>query len=544
MMDRSLSHSLLKQSFSQVKTERQERMVADLHKAMTERATAEFTRQKFQYSEPRLGNPKPADYFIEKARKSSEERHQKRLEASRSSLKLRPSASNFSLGVRSKSVARAFEQSKSSNDISSETVHKYTSDESINKCFPRWLLKDSEFVSRVKEMGYSSQMKIAEACRKPTKFRTNIEKEGLLSYISEIEYFRAMPAGVIKKACDKMMTVEFKLGEYLIKQGEEGDCMYVLLSGSVAVTLFGVKIVEIFENNVIGETALQSQSRRTATVIASSNAVCLKLRKSDYESVLFILKKEERNALTRELMTYPTFSDWSREKVHLLTNYLISKIYKRDQVIYEQGQRSNVFYVLKTGKVLLQTYVKVQMGNKWPIGSRLWEEVRLEKTVTIDIREVHPGETFGGHEIVDGSERTTRAFAKENSTVLSINETDLASQFLRSDIEQLLQLSKFVLPTSDELQAMAKAKLSKLKDHKKAIADSIAADFNYSERTNADSLRLSMMRKWIGGFNRKSKLENHNLMQDIVDVSKSVKYITKRREVKKKALRPSALVVL
>lgn len=117
----------------------------------------------------------------------------------------------------------------------------------------------------------------------------------------------------------------------MIKQGDEGDCMYVLLSGSVSINIFNIKIVEIKPNNVIGETALRSKSRRTASVIALSPVVCLKLRKSDYESVLFTIQKEERAELSRLLMSYPSFSTWSREKVHLLSSYLTVSQYSQDQ---------------------------------------------------------------------------------------------------------------------------------------------------------------------------------------------------------------------
>lgn len=210
-------------------------------------------------------------------------------------------------------------------------------------------------------------------------------------------------------------------------------------------------------------------------------------------------------------------------------------------MIYEQGQDSNALYIVRTGKVKLQAYVKLQMGNKWPIGGRLWEEVKLDKTVAVDVKEVLPSETFGGHELSEDTQRTTRACAKLPTTVLVVSRSNLYTHFLKSDVEALLGLSKVVLQSSEEMQLEAKAKLSRLKDHvnsrqKKAIADSIVADFNYTGRTSADSLRSGMMRKWIGGFNQKSKQENLVLLHDIVDVSKSIKYVTKRRSLKKNSV--------
>jgi CRP-like cAMP-binding protein len=393
-------------------------------------------------------------------------------------------------------------------------------------------------------------MKAAEACRKTSKHRTAFEKESLYAYISNLEFFKAMPPSVIHKACDQMTTEEFEMGEEsncyaVISQGDEGDCMYILLSGSASISIFKIKVVVLVADSVVGETALQSQARRSSTVVADTKLVALKLRKSDYEGVLYALKKEERYQLTFLLKTYPSFAEWNHEKVHLLANYVRCKTYQQGQgsrypAIYEQGQPSYALHILKQGRLKLQTYVKIQTGNKWPVGSRLWEEVRVDKTVAIDFKEVLPGETFGGLEIIDSTPRTTRACAQEDSVVLSVNQTDLVAHFLKSDVDQLLAQSKFILPVTEALQAQGMTKLRKLKDHvsarqQKAIEDSITADFNYSNRTGAEDLRSALVRKWIGGYKRKSKQKNLKAMQDIINVSKSVKFLTQKGPSKRQA---------
>jgi signal-transduction protein with cAMP-binding, CBS, and nucleotidyltransferase domain len=250
--------------------------------------------------------------------------------------------------------------------------------------------------------------------------------------------------------------------------------MFVLLSGAVAIDVFGVKVAIVQENNVVGETALQSKAPRSASVVAVTDVVVLKLRRTDYESVLYQCKKEERYDLTRRLMKYPCFAEWEREKVLLLTNFLTSKTYGRDQgqlytVIYEQGQPSTALYVLTTGKVKLQADVKIQTGNKWPVGSKLWEEVKVDRTVAIDVRDVCIGDTFGGHELMEGTERITRACTVEEAVVLCVNDSDLTGNFLKSEIKQLLGLSKFPLPQPDDLLGKAKSKLQKLKAHVSAM---------------------------------------------------------------------------
>lgn len=322
-----------------------------------------------------------------------------------------------------------------------------------------------------------------------------------------------------------------------MKQGEAAECMYVLLIGKVSVFINRVKVVELTENNVLGEMALKTNAARSATVRAEVDSIFLKLERKAYEAVLSQLKSDEIFELTRVLVSYPCFASWSRDKVHLFTTIATSKIYNKGQgkykaVIYEQGQESNALYIVRSGKVKLQAYVTVNMGNRWPTGKKMWENVKLNKTITIDVRVTGPGETFGGHEIVDSCPRITRAYVKTDAVIISINRAQLAIHFLKNEIQELLDLSRFMLPTQDQLYESARLKLRKVKDHvtcmqAKRIEDSIAADFHYSERTTVEDLRSRLMRRWIGSFNTKLKKANGKIRKDIISISKSSKYLTR-----------------
>jgi CRP-like cAMP-binding protein len=62
--------------------------------------------------------------------------------------------------------------------------------------------------------------------------------------------------------------VSLAAGEALFRAGDPGDCMYVLLEGSLNV-LLGDKVVEHSQRGaILGEMALVDQSPRGATVMA------------------------------------------------------------------------------------------------------------------------------------------------------------------------------------------------------------------------------------------------------------------------------------
>ncbi len=64
-------------------------------------------------------------------------------------------------------------------------------------------------------------------------------------------------------------TIEIATGETLFKQGESGDCFYVLLEGAMDVIISGETVEHSKRGAILGEMALIDDSPRGATVIAT-----------------------------------------------------------------------------------------------------------------------------------------------------------------------------------------------------------------------------------------------------------------------------------
>ncbi len=84
--------------------------------------------------------------------------------------------------------------------------------------------------------------------------------------------------------------VQIMPGEEFIREGEEGEDAFVLLSGRAEVTLEGgehhVKLGEVAENQIVGMIALLSHGRRTATVRALEPMECLRLPKDVFHQMV------------------------------------------------------------------------------------------------------------------------------------------------------------------------------------------------------------------------------------------------------------------
>ncbi len=65
-------------------------------------------------------------------------------------------------------------------------------------------------------------------------------------------------------------TTNLAVGEFLFKEGDPGDCMFVLLEGAVDVKVGDERVEQSVRGALLGEMALIDHSPRGATVIASA----------------------------------------------------------------------------------------------------------------------------------------------------------------------------------------------------------------------------------------------------------------------------------
>jgi CRP-like cAMP-binding protein len=83
----------------------------------------------------------------------------------------------------------------------------------------------------------------------------------------------------------------FKTGDYLMKQGESGIGLFIILSGRVRIEKSDAsgKRVEIAENgpgDIMGEMTVFDGAPRSASVVALSDTVCLVLASWEFNSFL------------------------------------------------------------------------------------------------------------------------------------------------------------------------------------------------------------------------------------------------------------------
>ena len=85
---------------------------------------------------------------------------------------------------------------------------------------------------------------------------------------------------------DSEDLVTFAAGENIIEEGQEGDCLYVLIEGEALITLKGRELGRIHPGEIIGEMALIKSEKRSATVTAATDCQLALINQASFSSLL------------------------------------------------------------------------------------------------------------------------------------------------------------------------------------------------------------------------------------------------------------------
>ena len=104
--------------------------------------------------------------------------------------------------------------------------------------------------------------------------------------------FHRIPPANIQAIFLRMQRVPYRAGDVVIRQGDEGDYFYAIVSGKCVVTREtplnkdGIKLAELGVGDTFGEEALIAEAKRNATVTMLTDGVLMRLNKQDFRELL------------------------------------------------------------------------------------------------------------------------------------------------------------------------------------------------------------------------------------------------------------------
>jgi MFS family permease len=94
-----------------------------------------------------------------------------------------------------------------------------------------------------------------------------------LELLRSVSLFSLLPERALDRLARALVQIDVEGGDVIIRQGDEGDRVYIIQSGSIEVTKDGRHIATLERGEFVGEIALLRDVARTATVTALESSV-------------------------------------------------------------------------------------------------------------------------------------------------------------------------------------------------------------------------------------------------------------------------------
>ena len=168
--------------------------------------------------------------------------------------------------------------------------------------------------------------------------------------------FNSLDKNDIDIVINAMEEKKFKIDEKVITQGEVGDCLYIVETGSLSC----FKILENGENKFLcnygpgdafGELALLYNCPRAASIVCSSNECILwALDRETFNHIVKTSAQNKREKYEKFLKKVDILSTIDSYELGKICDSLKSGVYKKGDYIIKEGEMGDVFYILEEGK--------------------------------------------------------------------------------------------------------------------------------------------------------------------------------------------------
>lgn len=183
-------------------------------------------------------------------------------------------------------------------------------------------------------------------------------KQKIRDRLSKAFMFGALEEKEREIVINAMEERTFKAGDNVIKQGDDGDVLYVVESGTLDCTkLFPGKSEPTYlktyqPGEIFGELSLLYNCPRAANIIAKQDSLLYTLDRECFNHIVkdaAIKKRERYMDFLQKVNLLETLDDYERSKI---CDCLQSQKYAPEQYIIREGENGNRFFFIEEGKAV------------------------------------------------------------------------------------------------------------------------------------------------------------------------------------------------
>ncbi len=220
----------------------------------------------------------------------------------------------------------------------------------------------------------------------------------------------------------KMDSIDVSPDTLIINEGDEGDSIFMIASGSVKIFRHDENnnetwILNLAEGSFFGEFGFFSEEKRLVSVKSVTETTLLELSKQDVDLIIkehprvkdVLFEFYKKRVLDTLIAISPIFSPLNfEERAHFVSSF-VPKGFKKGDVIIKENDVGDKMYFVRTGEVEVTTE---KDGN------------------TISLSKLGPGGFFGEVSVITGKPRTASVTALTEVNLVEIAKDDIDEEIM------------------------------------------------------------------------------------------------------------------
>ena len=180
--------------------------------------------------------------------------------------------------------------------------------------------------------------------------KENIKNKCLTCFL--FNNFDDVEIATIVDACEEK---RFKKNEYVIKQGDNGDNLYIIESGElICEKVFNegespTYLKTYKEGELFGELALLYNAPRAASIYAKTDCVLWALDRLTFNNIIKESAINKREKYKKFLETVPLLSTVESYELYSICDAIKMEKFEKNQYIIKEGEEGDKFYILDEG---------------------------------------------------------------------------------------------------------------------------------------------------------------------------------------------------
>ncbi|XP_026477143.1 cAMP-dependent protein kinase type II regulatory subunit-like [Ctenocephalides felis] len=188
------------------------------------------------------------------------------------------------------------------------------------------------------------------------------QRKRLEQSVKGIILFRSLDGEQMNIVLDAMFEKRVHSGDYIIKQGDDGDNFYVVETGTFKAYVTNIpgeepKLIHTYENSgSFGELALLYNMPRAATIQAITDGSLWAMDRCTFRRILLKTAFKKRKMYENLINSVPMLKCLQPYERMNLADALVSKEYKPEEQIIKQGDSADGMYFVEDGVVTITVH--------------------------------------------------------------------------------------------------------------------------------------------------------------------------------------------